>query len=170
MCDVPLHTRRIEGTVTLVVSCFAAVTSSFCHWGNPGAGLLDSGQKVIRHRLVLQGLEECKRKAVADHGRGSQYCPRLFVYLPHGFLRQPFEFERPQPKAQQFLHGSHQRGIHVGRTVAISPDDDHRQMPDPIGKIMHQRQGGLVSPLQIVEDEKLVLSTFRRLDRKTSSL
>src|SRR5215471_8257493 len=84
MCDVPLHTRRIEGTVTLVVSCFAAVTSSFCHWGNPGAGLLDSGQKVIRHRLVLQGLEECKRKAVADHGRGSQYCPRLFVYLPHG--------------------------------------------------------------------------------------
>jgi hypothetical protein len=38
MCDVPLHTRRIEGIVTLVVSCFAIVTFSFCPGGIQALG------------------------------------------------------------------------------------------------------------------------------------
>src|SRR5713101_1467371 len=71
--------------------------------------------------------------------------------LPHGFLRQACELERPQPHAQQLLQGSDQRGTRVQRTVAVGPDDDDRQLPNPSGEIMHQRQGGLVSPLQIVE-------------------
>jgi hypothetical protein len=76
-------------------------------------------------------------------------------HLGHAFLRQAPEREAPgQSPTGQFLEGAGQGTAGVDLAVAVQPHHEDGYFGDSLGQVRDQEHGGLVGPVDVVENEE----------------